>query len=65
MIGFKECARCSGDVQAGGDRYGEYIQCLQCGHVVNVQKTSDIIQVVKGRLKAGRPRKRSRRASVA
>ena len=33
MIMFRSCARCSGDRTVETDGYGEYVTCLQCGHV--------------------------------
>ena len=32
MLDFKACPRCKGDVQKNRDYYGEFRQCLQCGH---------------------------------
>ena len=58
VIGFKECPRCKGDVQTAGDRFGEYAECLQCGHVAYVEKAIKDIAMAGGRGKAGRPRKR-------
>ena len=33
MIMFKSCPRCSGDLIVGKDAFGDYVTCLQCGHV--------------------------------
>lgn len=33
MIHLKGCQRCGGDVTKNINRYGEYYECLQCGHV--------------------------------
>ena len=65
MIGFKECPRCHGDVQTAGDRFGEYVECLQCGHVTYVEKAIIDVAMAGGRQKAGRPRRRlsSRKAA--
>ena len=57
MLNFKACPRCKGDLNAGTDRYGEYLQCLQCGHVVNIEPVRRQFVVSKERLKPGRPRK--------
>ena len=35
MIFFKACPRCRGDMHHTGDYYGEYCQCLQCGHIID------------------------------
>ena len=37
MIQFKACERCKGDMMRVRDMYGDYVQCLQCGHVENIQ----------------------------
>ena len=30
------CSRCRGTMVKDWDRYGTYLQCLQCGHVIDV-----------------------------
>ena len=65
MVNFKACPRCRGDLQPGGDRYGEYMQCLQCGHVVDLVRTGRHIEITVGRQKPGRPAKSKARASAA
>ena len=37
---FKACPRCHGDMQVNGDFYGDYKQCLQCGHIVELLPAS-------------------------
>ncbi len=32
MIYFKACNRCQGDMLLERDRYGQYVQCIQCGY---------------------------------
>ncbi len=32
MIYFKSCNRCQGDMLLERDRYGQYLQCIQCGY---------------------------------
>ena len=49
MIYFKACQRCGGDMHLSGDYYGDYQQCLQCGHLVEVK---DARLTVKGLRKA-------------
>ncbi|MCH8801230.1 MAG: hypothetical protein IH963_10005 [Chloroflexi bacterium] len=36
MMYLKECPKCHGDLVAGGDRYGEYLSCIQCGYMRDV-----------------------------
>ena len=31
MLFFKACPKCPGDMQVNRDQYGEFIECLQCG----------------------------------
>ena len=38
MLFFKACLRCKGDVHRDRDMYGEYLKCLQCGHMVDLVK---------------------------
>ena len=38
MLYFKACPRCKGDVHRDRDVYGEYLKCLQCGHMVDLIK---------------------------
>ena len=33
---FKACPRCGGDLHNGEDIYGQYNQCLQCGHIADL-----------------------------
>lgn len=32
MVYFKACNRCQGDMLLERDRYGQYVQCIQCGY---------------------------------
>lgn len=36
MIKFKLCPRCQGDLLLGGDMYGEYFTCIQCGYLMDL-----------------------------
>ncbi len=36
MVYMKACKRCRGDLRESGDMYGPYLQCVQCGHVVDL-----------------------------
>ena len=38
MLYFKACPRCKGDVHRDRDVFGEYLKCLQCGHMVDLVK---------------------------
>ena len=49
MIYFKACQRCGGDMHFSGDYYGDYRQCLQCGHLEEIK---DARLKVKGLRKA-------------
>ena len=41
MIYFKACPRCRGDMTLGEDMYGRYLECLQCGYEVGVNKVTE------------------------
>lgn len=32
---LKECPRCHGDLREESDIYGKYIECVQCGYILN------------------------------
>ena len=42
MLYLKQCPRCKGDMHMNRDIYGTYKECLQCGHMIDldVAKTS-------------------------
>ncbi len=66
MIGFRKCDRCQGDVYATGDMYGDYLQCLQCGRMVDIdRKPRHTVHITKGPMKAGRPPTRRRKEHAA
>jgi hypothetical protein len=46
MVYFKACPRCSGDMHGSSDMYGSYKECLQCGHVVDLEKRSILTEVI-------------------
>lgn len=50
MIELKSCTRCRGDMHLQRDLYGDYKQCLQCGHIVEEPKPDSIYSIT--RLKA-------------
>ncbi len=39
---LKSCPRCKGDMNSNRDMYGEYRMCLQCGHMVDIPRTSNL-----------------------
>ena len=65
MIQFKACERCKGDMMRVRDMYGDYVQCLQCGYVENIQSERAHFEVPKGRMKPGRPRKQKAKRPAA
>ncbi len=65
MIQFKACERCKGDMMRGRDMYGDYLQCLQCGHMYNIQSERAHFEVPRGRQKPGRPKKQGAKRSAA
>ncbi len=34
------CPRCRGTMSRDRDRFGGYLQCLQCGHIIDLDMTS-------------------------
>ena len=40
MLYFKACPRCKGDMRRDRDVYGEFMQCLQCGHMADLVKST-------------------------
>ncbi len=53
MLLFKACAKCHGDMQVSGDLYGDYKQCLQCGMIVDIERSDDVLAaMVKDRFAA-------------
>lgn len=36
MMLFKACQRCAGDLRETSDIYGRYMQCIQCGNVMDI-----------------------------
>ena len=59
MVGFKKCTRCHGDVQTVPDLYGDYVSCLQCGHVVELVVVKSHQGLSKVKRRPGKPRKRA------
>ena len=36
MLMLKACPRCRGDLYVDRDFYGQYKQCIQCGHMEDI-----------------------------
>jgi hypothetical protein len=64
MVGFRGCPRCRGDIHDGRDQYGDYKQCLQCGHVIHVDAARPKFLLVKGRQRAVRRKKEGGRTAA-
>ena len=63
MIQFKACERCKGDMMRVRDMYGDYVQCLQCGHVENIQSVRAHFEVPRTAVRS-RAARGSRRPSA-
>ena len=50
MIMLKACSRCGGGMNARADMYGPYMECLQCGNMIDQTKPiMHVKQAVKGK----------------
>ena len=47
MIYFKSCLKCHGDMYLNRDRYGPYLECLQCGSNHDLEEGSPVTSQVK------------------
>lgn len=43
MLRLKACPRCKGDVHANRDMYGHYNECMQCGHMQDIEKPTALV----------------------
>ena len=43
---LKACPRCKGDMQTNRDMYGEYNECLQCGHMADIEKADNLFSSI-------------------
>ena len=43
MLLFKSCPKCRGAMHINHDIYGEYKECLQCGLMLDIERTDDIL----------------------
>lgn len=41
-IYLKSCPRCRGDMNSNSDIYGEYRLCIQCGHMIDIQRPTSL-----------------------
>lgn len=41
-IYLKSCPRCNGDMNSNRDIYGEYRLCIQCGHMIDIQRPTSL-----------------------
>jgi len=42
MFWLKSCPRCNGDLHDNSDVYGNYIDCLQCGHYLTAEQEARV-----------------------
>jgi hypothetical protein len=45
MYWLKSCPRCHGDLFDNSDVYGNYIDCLQCGHYLTAEQETLVREV--------------------
>lgn len=59
MLYFKACPRCKGDMHPNRDIYGDYRECLQCGHMVDIERADPLLSmaVPRGKKSLGRSKK--------
>lgn len=43
MLFLKACKRCGGDMHINRDIYGEYKECLQCGLMLDIVSSNDVL----------------------
>lgn len=44
MMWLKACPRCRGDLFLDGDAYGEFVSCIQCGHMLDKTQENSLIR---------------------
>ena len=49
MMYLKSCRKCHGDMYLNRDRYGAYLDCLQCGLMLDLVGDSPLMSQVKER----------------
>jgi len=40
---LKACPRCLGDLEEDEDRFGLYISCVQCGHILRAEEEAALL----------------------
>ena len=45
MLYFRSCPRCKGDMHMNRDMYGTYKECLQCGHMIDIERPNRLLLV--------------------
>ncbi len=55
MLRKESCRRCAGDMYRQSDLHGQFLNCLQCGAIVDLPPVPSIVGRI--RLSAGAPRK--------
>jgi len=43
MFFFKACPKCQGDMYVDRDRYGAFVECLQCGLLKDVKRSESTV----------------------
>ena len=51
VLHLKTCPRCGGDVHSSRDVYGPYRECLQCGYMVDLERSNPLADVAVPRAK--------------
>ncbi len=52
LVYLGECVRCKGDLCRSRDFYGEYMQCMQCGYVIDVEEELDVGGYLAGKVRS-------------
>jgi hypothetical protein len=45
---IKQCKKCGGDLHVEEDKFGKYVQCLQCGFLLDLSNEIKIEKVITG-----------------
>ena len=48
ILSLKSCPRCKGDMQSNRDMYGSYVECLQCGHMQDIEQPNTLLASLSG-----------------
>lgn len=44
MMWLKACPRCRGDLFLDGDAYGQFVSCIQCGHMLDKAQENTLMR---------------------